>query len=185
MSDDIETTEETKEVSERMGDETAVYELGYHILSSVTDERLLAEVGNIKAVFEKKGGSFISEEFPITTHLAYTIEHNIGGKKEKYDTAYFGWVKFEVAPSDLNDIKKELDTNENILRFLIIHTVRENTRVSKQVLMASNENSDKPARSTFVKKEKEKEEPKTVEEPKTKDSIDEEIDRTIEELVVE
>ncbi len=184
MSDDIETIKETGETNEVVTDEVAVYELGYHILSSITDENLPAEVGKIKAIVEKKGGIFISEEFPVTTRLTYTMERNFGGKKEKYDTAYFGWVKFEVLSSEINDIKNELDANENLLRLLIINTVRENTRVPKHVLLASNEGSDKPVKPTFTKKVKEKESPK-IKEPAIKASIDEEIDRTIEELVVE
>lgn len=178
MGDDKDTTKGIEELKEA-GDETAIYELGYHVLSSIAEEGLPAEVSNIKSVIEKKGGVFISEEFPVLTRLEYTMEHNIGGKRNKYDTAHFGWVKFELSPAEINNVKKELDDNENLLRFLIIHTVRENTRVPKHVLLANSEDSEKPAnKPTIIKK------PKKEEEKKEEVSMDE-IDRKIEELVVE
>jgi len=177
MSDDIDTTEAKVEVNEA-GDETAVYELGYHILSSVGEEGLPSEVSNIKGILEKKGGVFISEEFPVLTRLAYTMVRNVSGKKEKYDTAYFGWIKFEMSPSELHTVKEGFDASANILRFILVHTVRESTRVPKHVLLSSNEGGDKPTKPVVIKK------PKKEEDPKEEISIDE-IDRTIEELVVE
>jgi len=107
MNDEIETTKEEVVESEG-GDETAVYELGYHILPSVGEEGLPAEVINIKSILEKNDSTFISEEFPILTHLAYTMVVNVSGKKDKYDTAYFGWVKFEATGEHILEIKKHL-----------------------------------------------------------------------------
>ncbi len=78
-------------------------------------------------------------------------------------------MKFEVAGSSIPLIQKELDKNENILRSMIIGTVRESTMYTqKPAYKAETEGSveDKP-----------------VEE--VKEMSEEDIEKTIENLVVE
>lgn len=104
-----------------------VYEVGYHIVSSIPEEKLAVEVTAIKDVLEKHGGVVISEDFPKLKHLTYTMTKVIGPKHSKYDTAYFGWVKFEMLPESIDVVKKLLERSETILRFIIIKTVREST----------------------------------------------------------
>lgn len=104
-----------------------IYEIGFHIVPSVPEEKLAAEVTAIKDVLEKSGAVFVSEDFPKFKHLAYTMTKVVGAKHFKFDTAYFGWVKFELNPEALLAVKKALESNERILRFLLIQTVREST----------------------------------------------------------
>ena len=95
--------------------ETQVYEVGFHIVPSVEEGDLASEVDSIKSLIEKNGGVFISEEFPKLIDLAYTIVKGIEGKKERFDTAYFGWIKFIMHPSAIESLKKVIDSNNNIL----------------------------------------------------------------------
>ncbi|MDO8590639.1 MAG: 30S ribosomal protein S6, partial [bacterium] len=104
-----------------------IYELGFHIISSIPEEKLTAEVTAIKDVLEENGAIFIAEDFPKLKHLSYVMTKTVGPKHFKFDTAYFGWVKFEMNPEPLDKVKKLLDRNDNILRFILIKTVREST----------------------------------------------------------
>ncbi len=104
-----------------------IYEIGFHIVSSIPEEKLSAEVTAIKDVLEKSGAVFIAEDFPKLKHLSYTMTKVMDAKHLKFDTAYFGSVKFEMNPEVIDAIKKTLERSDIILRFLIVKTVREST----------------------------------------------------------
>jgi ribosomal protein S6 len=120
-------------------DQNTVYELGFHIVPLVAEEQLAAEVAGIKSMIEAHGGTFISEDFPKMRSLAYSITKKIDAKNHKFNTAYFGWVKFETTPAEAVKIKTELDANKNVLRFLLIKTVRENTLIGNRVMVAKGQ----------------------------------------------
>lgn len=104
-----------------------IYEVGYLLLPTLAEEKLTDEVAFIKSLIEKHGGAFISEGFPERRHLAYEMSKEIDIKKHRFNEGYFGWVKFEVGNESIAEIKKALDAHVNILRYLLINTVRENT----------------------------------------------------------
>lgn len=104
-----------------------VYELGYHILPTVSEGNLSKEVEAIKSKITDLGGEFISEAAPQNTALAYEIVKEISNKNHKFNNAYFGWIKFEVEAEKIESLKEEMEKNLNVLRFIIIKTVRENT----------------------------------------------------------
>ena len=147
-----------------------VYELGLNLLPTIAEENVAAVFGDIKAVLEKSGAVFISEEYPKMRPLAYTMLKNEAGRNEKFNFAYFGWVKYELPKAKAEEVKEEIEKNKNILRFLIVKTVRENTLYSHKI----------------VRKEGEKAE--TKEEAPVVDVApmsEEEVDKAVEELVVE
>jgi len=87
--------------------------------------------------------------------------------------AYFGWIKFELEPDSVLQLKENLEQNDSLLRFLIIKTVRENTLVPKKPL----------AKTGSYKKRRE---PVATKEEKVEKEIDKEaVDKKIEELVLE
>lgn len=149
---------------------TQVYEVGYHIASSVSEENVGAEVAGIKKILGKV--EIISEENPKLIDLAYTIAKPIGGLRRKFDKAYFGWIKFSLPADEIVEIKKKLDAVENVIRFLLVKTVAENTLCG--IKLIAEENSKK---KTYTKKEEKVSE-------KTPASV-EEIDKSIEELIKE
>ena len=164
--------------------ETQVYEIGFHIVPSVDEANVGKEVDIIKALIEKNGGIFIAEEFPKLIDLAYTIIKGIEGKKERFDTAYFGWIKFEMKTDNIVNVKEEVDHNKNILRYLIIKTVKESTLIPKSI-SSVKEDTVRKEKSVPVSKPETPEKVKpTLEEKKTPVS-DAELDKTIEELIVE
>lgn len=147
-----------------------VYEIGYLLLPTIAEEQVASEVQTIKAAIERVQGEFITEDFPKLRPLAYTMAKAVSGQRSKSDKAYFGWIKFETTSSHIPDIKSELDKNPNILRFIIINTVRENTLVAQKLTFKSpGDVGDKP-------KAADGSEPKISQE---------ELDKTIDNLVVE
>ena len=148
--------------------EGKVYEVGYLIVPTVPEEKLAEEVVAIKSIIEKQGGTFISDDFPRRRVLAYEMPKVVEGKKHKFKEGFFGWVKFEVSSDSLSEIKKALETNDHVLRFLLINTVRENTLYFPKVSTMKKEDGS----------------PEPTEEGKPAASA-EEIDKSIDALVIE
>jgi len=120
-------TKQTDIVEEKDDARHLVYEVGYLMVPTIAEENLGAEVTSLKDFLSSHNVSFISEEFPKIIELAYEMSRSINNKKQKFSYGYFGWVKFECSSEDAVSIKEGLDKNENIIRFLLIKTVRENT----------------------------------------------------------
>jgi len=122
MSDvaDVENNEENIET----GGEPTVFEVGYHILPTLSDELVASEIAEIKALIEEKGGKVIGEGEPELIDLEYEMTKVLNNTRERFQTAYFGWVKFELVEGAVT-IKEELDQRLNVLRYLLIKTIRE------------------------------------------------------------
>lgn len=113
-------------------DRLTVYEIGYLIASSVPEDKVGNEIEAIKKIINNSGASVIAEGTPIRQPLAYTIKRKtVGGSYDKYDEAYFGWVKFEVDSSAIESVKKSIEILPSIIRVLVITTVKENTYLGK------------------------------------------------------
>ena len=147
-----------------------VYELGLLLVPTIAEENVATVFGDIKSVLEKNGAVFVSEDYPKMRALAYSMTKTEVGKNEKYNFAYFGWVKYELTTDKTEIVKEEIEKNKNILRFLIVKTVRENTLYSHKL----------------NKKEAEKKEEKEgVPAVEVAPISEEELNKTIDELVVE
>ena len=155
--------------------EEKIYEVGYHIISSVAEENIPAEVEKIKAYLAKEKAVIISEEAPKLRPLAYSIKKGFGGIYKTYDKAYFGFIKFELTEEgDVRNIDLAMKNNDLILRYIVIKTVRENTMYSPKITVFS----DKDAKiKTNLKEDK------VVKAEKT--ATIEEIDKSIDALVSE
>lgn len=127
---------EEKELGGEIEGETQarIYELGYLLVGSMPEENVAAKVGAIKDVLEGKGAMSISEEFPRLITLGYEMSRPIGNKKSWFGEGYFGWIKFEADPAMTEEMSTILKRDEDILRFLLIKTVRENTIAGKRAM---------------------------------------------------
>ncbi|MFH0804337.1 MAG: 30S ribosomal protein S6 [Candidatus Zambryskibacteria bacterium] len=150
--------------------DSLIYEVGFHLLPTVDESDVLAQSLNIKSIIEESGGTIISEDVPKMTVLAYDISKSVNSKKQKFNKAYFGWVKFEIGPSKIAEIKTKIENIMDVLRFLIIKTVRENTIHTPKIPMFKKES---------IREGKSEEQ---VEKPKVSE---EEIDKSIDELVID
>jgi len=117
--------------------EPRVYEVGYLLVPSLREEDLDTQVAAIKELIAQHAGTQIAEDAPVLIDLAYDMTSVIDNKNYKFTQGYFGWIKFEAQPSALAGIKAALEKNIDIIRFLLIATVRDNTVFSKKLTYKS------------------------------------------------
>ncbi|MFA6338494.1 MAG: 30S ribosomal protein S6 [Candidatus Paceibacterota bacterium] len=168
MTDEVKSVEKTEKE-----EGIKIYEIGYLLLSNIGEDRVGEEVTKIKSAVEDNKGQIFADEFPKMRPLAYTIYKSTIGKKVAFKEAYFGWLKFNAEADAISKIDKVLKNNENILRFILINSV-------KDVPVQIHRPIFNVIESPRVKKEKEKEEKPQV-------SVvvsDEEVDKAIEDLVI-
>jgi ribosomal protein S6 len=115
-----------------MKNDARVYELGYLLVPTLPGEEVPAVYGNLKEMVRSFGGEIISDEMPKLINLAYQMRKVTSNIKSKFSSAYFGWIKFATDAEKVVELKAKLDFDPNIIRFLIIKTVRENTMAVKR-----------------------------------------------------
>lgn len=156
-------------------DNIQVYEAGFHILPTVPEEKLQEVVSKLEDSINKSGGVIISEEFPKMKVLSYEIKKRVETKYLSFNKAYFGWIKFEVTSALIDKIREEIKSNDNVLRFIIVKTVKENTMSVFKPLIPNKEGGR--GETTRVSKDAAVQEKVEISE--------EEIDKSIDELVVD
>jgi ribosomal protein S6 len=108
-----------------------LYELGYILVPTVLETEVTTAVDTLKASIAAIEGAVVSEGNPDFIDLAYQIEKNVKSKKMKWNQGYFGWIKFTAAPETLEALKKTLDGNLELMRYMLIKTDAENNVVFK------------------------------------------------------
>jgi ribosomal protein S6 len=146
-----------------------VYEIGYLIVPSIPEEKVAGQVSAIKDILNKHKAEVIADESAMLRPLAYTMIKKIGTANRRFDSAYFGWIKFEAAPVEVRLIEKEVKEVESILRLLLINTVREHTLLSSKLNL---ESSDKGVSEGGPKR------------PVSTEDMDKSIDKTVSDLTV-
>jgi len=157
--------------------EVLVYEVGYHLVPTVDESEVLIHTSKIKSLIEEKDGVIISEEMPKSMVLAYEICKRVNTKKQKFNKSYFGWVKFEMDPAQVLDLKNKIESFPEILRLLVIKTVKENTINTPKIPMFKKEVNKESGMITSKDFAVKTEETGKVE------FSEEEIDKSIDELV--
>lgn len=99
--------------------EAGSYELAFHVLPTVAEGEVAAVFQGLKDVITKNGGTVTIEEAPARFDLAYDIIKYLEGRNRKFTSAYFGWVRFEIDPSKLEDIAESVEGTKELLRHLI------------------------------------------------------------------
>ena len=147
-----------------------VYEVGYLLVPTISEENLPAVYGNLKELVSSFGGVAISDDMPKMINLAYSMTKVVSNVRNKFNTAYFGWVKFMMDGDKVLELKKKLDLDPNFIRFLILKTVKENTIATKRYVR----------RETHMRPMIKKNENNETTVPIDKEEIDKEIDALVE-----
>jgi len=129
-------------------DEARVYELGYLLLPTITEEDVPVEYGNLKELIVSFGGTIISDDMPKRIPLAFTMSKVISNVRNKFNSAYFGWVKFHMEGDKLVELKKKLDLDPRLIRFLLIKTIKENTIAAKRFVSRPTYTKPAPKKDT-------------------------------------
>ncbi len=168
MPEDEKNTE--NEVVQKEDSGLKVYEVGYLLVPTIPGEDIPKAYGDMKELITGTfKGHIISDDMPKMMNLAYTMVKVISNVRHKFNTAYFGWVKFSMEPEGILNLKKSLDLDKNIIRFLILKTVKENTIATKRFM-------HREAKKPFVVKKSEGDKVLT---PVEKEKIDKEIDALV------
>ncbi len=147
-----------------------VYELGYLLVPTIAADDVPAMYGNLKELVSSLGGEAISDEMPKMINLAYSMVKVVSNVRSKFSTAYFGWIKFTMDSEKVLDLKKKLDLDPNVIRFLILKTVKENTIAAKRYVRSDMQRGGRPTKRSN--------ENETVA-PINKEEIDKEIDALV------
>ena len=110
-----------------------VYELGYLLADQLTDEKVAKKVTDLKGIVSQDAEAVIDEGEPELRTLAYTITTRRDGKRKDYSKAHFGWIKFESSADKINNIEETVKADNEVIRFLLIKTVREDTLAHLEV----------------------------------------------------
>lgn len=138
-----------------------IYEVGYLFVPTISEEELPLNYGNLKELISSLDGQIISDDMPRMINLAYPMLKVVANVRSKFNTGYFGWIKFEMDTQKVLELKKKLDLNVNIIRFLIIKTVKENTIATKRFTyrdgshkkVSPKAEGEVPAENTEINKE--------------------------------
>lgn len=104
---------------------SSVYEIGYHLLPTLSEEAVSADVKEMTELLAKNGAVIVGDKHPIRMPLAYTITKRISGKILRFDEAYFGWVAFEVPREAALRLDETFKAHKDVLRHIIIRTSRD------------------------------------------------------------
>lgn len=131
-----------KNMNHKEHTEPRIYELGYHLVPTISEEQIPGVSGAVRGVIEKNSKEVISEELPVFIDLAYSVTKTINHRNKRFEEAYFGWIKFEGTPESIAIIEEFLKKDENILRYLVVKTIRENTYLSKKFPSSNAKNRE-------------------------------------------
>jgi ribosomal protein S6 len=111
---------------------TRLYELSFILVPTIPESEISQKVDVLKSYITSLEGTISSESQAEYIDLAYSMEKTIGSKKSIYSQGYFGFIKFETSPESLEALKKSLDNEVELVRYMIIKVDAENTIVFKK-----------------------------------------------------
>jgi len=117
-------------------DARPVYEVGFHLMPSIAEEEVSAVAEKIHKLLGD--AEIISQGAPQKISLAYTIERADHGTREKFSSAYFGWVKCAMGREEAHALAARLRSERQVIRFLIIETSREEEQRSARAVFSSD-----------------------------------------------
>ena len=162
------------EKNKERDDMPIVYEISYLLLPSISVEQTSLKTASLKETIEKLGGHIISLEDAVLIDLAYPMVKVVSTSRHKVDSGYFGWMKFEILKGGVEEVKKIIESDDNILRFLIVKTVRENTLINSKMIFKKEDKTKKEEIKGEI----------NAPVPIAKEMESDELDKSIDDLVI-
>lgn len=132
---------------ESVMDDSQVYEVSFIFDNRLPEARATEKLESLKGNIASLGGSFISEETPYMRELSYEMTRVVNNVNIRFNSGYFGWVKFEMDPANVEEINKKLKLDEEIVRFLVVKAKKGNDVFTKDISVIKSD----PSIATFVK----------------------------------
>lgn len=124
---------------------TALYDLGYHLVDTISEEDLKSSVQKLKRYVEEADGTVVFEHEPRRISLAYPVSRSRKGAKDIFTSSYLGTLVFEIARVDVAAIHKALKADQSVFRFLLIETNRSR---AEEAMKTKPDVSDKEKKSS-------------------------------------
>ena len=121
MSENNETTVDSR-----------VYEISFIFDNKIDESAALGKAEQLKQSIATLGGSFVSEEQPYMRELAYEMIRVQNNINVRFTEGYFGWIKFEMDAEKVKEFEKAIKLDEEVVRYLVVKTVRDNTVYTKR-----------------------------------------------------
>ena len=112
--------------------EARVYEISFIFDNKIDESAALGKAEQLKQSIATLGGSFVSEEQPYMRELAYEMIRVQNNINVRFNEGYFGWIKFELDAEKVKELEKGIKLDEEVVRYLIVKTVRDNTVYTKR-----------------------------------------------------
>lgn len=122
--------------------EPQIYEVSYLVVPTQSSEEAAQKGVDIKNNIQDNNGKVLYEEKIKILDLAYQMSQIISNKKQTYESAYFGCIRFNLQKEKIKNIKDILDKDNDIIRFLIIKTKKEKAQPKPRI-----------TRKPFIRKE--------------------------------
>ena len=119
------------------GNENRVYEISYILVPTITEDAAAEKINSLKQSIASQGASFISEEAPYMRDLAYEMLRVIKNVNNRFDTGFFGWIKFELDPASLAKVEKMFKLDEDVIRYIAVKADRDINIYTKKVVEKS------------------------------------------------
>jgi ribosomal protein S6 len=102
------------------------YELTYLISPELSEQEADSLLTEINSFIKEKGG-ILEKNLPL-------LKKQLGYSVKKKITAYLASVIFQIKPIELKEIKKQIESNPKILRYLVLTVIKEKFKIiSKSV----------------------------------------------------
>lgn len=112
--------------------DSRIYEVSFVFDNKIEEAAALEKADAIKKSIATLGGSFISEETPYMRELAYEMIRVQNNINVRFNQGYFGWIKFEMPSENVKSLEKMLKEDEQVVRYIVVKTVAENTVYTKR-----------------------------------------------------
>ena len=87
------------------------YELSYLLSPEIKTEEIKKLIQEINSFIQNEGGNIVKSENPTPKTLAYSIK--------KQEAAFWGNLDFDLNPEKIEELRKKLQKENKILRFLL------------------------------------------------------------------
>jgi len=134
------------EAIEDVGDESRVYELGFHLDPELPIEEVKKAYQAVREFILEKG-TVVAEGEPEKIQLAYTISRQEVAGRRDFDSAYFSWIVYETSATNHADILAAANANTHIVRFIDLLTTKDAARHSvemREISMKMPERAEDP-----------------------------------------
>lgn len=114
------------------GDESRVYELGFHLDPELPQEGVKKAYQAIRDLIEEKG-AVIAEGEPQMITLAYTISRQETAGRRDFSSAYFSWIAYETTAEQHAAVLAAANADKHIVRFIDLLTTKDAARHAVEI----------------------------------------------------